>query len=475
MLQLVDRSAARRPADIDVDAHHALARRAAAQGVVLLKNAGGVLPLAARKVCVVGEFARTPRYQGAGSSQVSPTRVDTALEELRRALPDREVTFAAGFRIDDGDPGPDPADGLADDAMAAAATADVVVAFLGLPAAAESEGFDRTHMELPAAQTALLQRLLEGPAPVVVVLANGSTVLVAPWHERAAAVVECWLGGQAAGGAVADVLTGAVNPSGRLTETIPLRPQDTPAYLNFPGEDGHVRYGEGIFVGYRGYDALDREVAYPFGHGLSYTTFEYADLAVSTTGSADAGDLAVRVTVVVRNTGAVAGAEVVQLYVVDPDCSVARPPRELKRFAKVALVPGEDTTLELTLDDRDLAHWSTRHGRWLVEGGEFVVEVGASSRDIRLRATLHVDATPPRAPLDGTSTLEEWMSDPDGAARLRAAVGADPQGRARGILGDEELRTVIGNFPLASLAAFPGLGISHEVVRALTGARDEGV
>jgi beta-glucosidase len=339
----------------------------------------------------------------------------------------------------------------------------VVVAFLGLPSDAESEGFDRTHLDLPPAQTALLNRLLDGPAPVVVVLSNGSAVLVTPWQEWPAAVIECWLGGQAAGGAIADVLTGAVNPSGRLTETIPLRLQDNPAFLNFPGEEGHVRYGEGVFVGYRGYDATSAEVAYPFGHGLSYTTFEYTDLAVSV-----AEDQTVTATVTVRNTGALAGAEVVQLYVADPDSGVARPPRELKRFAKIALDPGAATTVELTLGARDLAHWSTRHHRWLVEGGGLVVEVGASSRDIRCRATVRVDVEPPRVALTASSTLEEWLVDPAGRAALTSAVGVDEHGRPRGILGDEELRTVIGNFPLATLAAFPGVGITHDIVRRLT-------
>jgi beta-glucosidase len=458
VLTLVNRIACE-PATVDVDAHHALARQAAAASIVLLENTDGVLPLTQKRVCVVGEFARTPRFQGAGSSQVTPTRVDNALDELRRAMPDTEVSFAAGFGLTT--PARDAE--LAEEAVIAAAGADVVVAFLGLPSDAESEGFDRTHMELPAAQIALLHRLLDGPAPVVVVLANGSAVLVTSWRERAAAVVECWLGGQAAGAAIADVLTGAVNPSSRLTETIPLRLRDNPAFLNFPGEDGHVRYGEGVFVGYRGYDATGRDVAYPFGHGLSYTTFDYTNLEVSMT-----GDLAITATVTVRNTGTRSGAEVVQLYVADPDSSVSRPPRELKRFAKVTLDPGAETTVEFALGARDLAYWSTRHHRWLVEGGDFVIEAGAWSRDIRCRATVRVDTDPPRVALTASSTLQEWLADPDGRAAITAAIGVDRHGRPNGILGDEELRTVIDNFPLSALAAFPGLGITHELVRGLT-------
>ena len=285
---------------------------------VLLKNEDRLLPLrpaAGDTIAVIGEFARTPRYQGAGSSQVNPTRVDVALDELRAAVPTR-------WRLPSppGSASTPPTDDeeLAAEAVALAGRADVVVAFLGLPAAAESEGFDRSHMDLPANQTALLARLAAANPHLVVVLANGSAVRLSDWEQHAKAVLECWLSGQAAGGAVADLLLGAANPSGRLAETLPLRLEDNPSYLNFPGEAGHVRYGEGIFVGYRGYDALDRHVSYPFGHGLSYTTFAYADLATNVTGRLD-GDLAVEVTCRVTNTGDRRGKEVVQLYVGDPE------------------------------------------------------------------------------------------------------------------------------------------------------------
>jgi beta-glucosidase len=246
VLQLVERARARPAArGFDADAHHALARSAAAECAVLLKNENGLLPLqplAGQTIAVIGEFARIPRYQGAGSSQVNPTRVDIPLDELRAAVPeDVDVPFAA-----DGD-----------EAVELATNADVVIAFLGLPAADESEGYDRTHIDLPPDQTALLERLAAVSPRVVVVLANGSAVSVSGWDAHAAAILECWLGGQAAGGAVADLLLGAASPSGRLAETIPLRLQDSSAHLNFPGEDGHVRYGEGVFVGYRGYDVLD--------------------------------------------------------------------------------------------------------------------------------------------------------------------------------------------------------------------------
>jgi beta-glucosidase len=338
------------------------------------------------------------------------------------------------------------------------------VAFLGLPAADESEGFDRAHIDVPANQTALLGRLADANSRVAVVLANGSAVRVSTWEHHARAVLECWLSGQAAGGATADLLLGAANPCGRLAESLPIRLEDTTAYLNFPGEAGHVRYGEGIFVGYRGYDALDRAVSYPFGHGLSYTRFAYGDLDARVSGDVEHGDLAVSVSCRITNTGSRPGKEVAQLYLGDPAASVARPPRELKGFAKVDLAPGESETVTFRLDARDLSYWSTTASGWVLEPGEFTIAVGASSRDLRLSTTIDVPAPPLRVTLDGMATLEEWLADPDGAALLRDAVGTDEAGRPRGILGDDELIAVIGNFPISRLAAFPGLGLDHATV-----------
>ena len=458
VLALVERAAARGEAGFDSAAHHALARAAAAECAVLLKNDNGLLPLqpsAGDTIAVIGEFARTPRFQGAGSSKVNSTRVDVALDELRASLPDAvELPFAAGFGIDstDGD------DALADEAVELAARAGTVVAFLGLPAADESEGFDRTHIDLPANQTALLARIAAVNPRVVVVLANGSAVRVADWEASAGAVLECWLAGQAAGGAVADLLLGAANPCGRLAETLPLRLEDTPSHLNFPGEDGHVCYGERIFVGYRGYDALDRAVSYPFGHGLSYTSFEYSDIEATASG------LPARISCRVTNTGKRRGKEVVQLYVGDPEASVARPPRELRAFTKIDLEPGASETVTFELDERDFSYWSTRESRWVLEGGEFTLAVGASSRDLRLTTTVELAAPALPIRLDDMATLEEWLAHPTGSVLVREAVGTDEHGRPLGILADDELLPVIGNFPLRTLAAFPGLGLEHAVV-----------
>ncbi len=468
VLRLVDRAiesgAATGAAEpFDVEAHHALAREAAAASVVLLENRGGLLPLAPRgRIAVVGELARTPRFQGAGSSQVNPTRVDSIIDALSAAYPG--AAYAAGYRVQAGfRPSADDLDesaaaALREEAVAVARGADVVVMVLGLGPAEEYEGFDRTHLDLPANQLAALRAVADANPHVVALVVNGSAVLLGEVRDLAPAVLECWLGGQAAGSGVVDVLTGAVNPAGRLAETVPLRLQDTPSFLSFPGDSSVVTYGEGLFVGYRGFDAMAREVAYPFGYGLSYTTFGLSDLAVATAGSAEQGDLAATVEVTVTNTGAVAGAEVVQVYLRDAEASVTRPVRELAGFATVRLGPGESQRVRVDLLQRAFEHWSERLGRWAVEAGEFVVEVGRHSRDLPLAASITVDAPPVALPLGPGSSLHEWVADPVGRELLSEVAS---QG-GRDVLADEDLLMVIGSMPMSSLAAFEGMAVGPE-------------
>jgi beta-glucosidase len=367
-----------------------------------------------------------------------------------------EVEFAAGYRLDG-----DHDSALAEEAVSLAAGADVVVMFLGLPAAEESEGFDRSHLELPRRQVDLLERVAAGGTDVAVVLANGSAVATAAWDRHARAVVETWLAGQAGGGAVADLLLGVANPCGRLAETIPLRLEDGTAFLNFPGDSGHVRYGEGVFVGYRGHDRLRQEVAYPFGHGLSYTTFAYEDARVDVTGSHEAGDLRLTVTCRVSNTGDRAGKEVVQVYVGDVEATVARPPWELRGFVKLDLAPGESADAVVELDARDLSFWSPSVRDWVLEAGEFRIGVGASSRDLRTVVPVQVDAPRVAPPLGPMSSLQEWLADPTGAAVLREVLGTTGDGRLAGVLGQPELQRVVGNFPMETLAGFPNVDLDH--------------
>ncbi len=436
----------------DADAHHTLAREAAAESVVLLLN-DGILPLAAgATIAVVGEFARTPRFQGAGSSQVNPTRVDTLLDELRASH--GEVAFAAGYGI--GETGDDAA--LLAEAEQVAGSAETVVMVIGLPGADESEGFDRTHLNLPANQLAALAAVAAVNENVVVVLVNGSTVVLGDVTPHAKALVEAWLGGQAAAGGIADVLTGVVNPSGRLAETVPHRLEDNSSYLNFPGDTQVVRYGEGLFIGYRGYDKTDTDVAFPFGFGLSYTSFALSDLTVTTAGSVEAGDLTASVTVTVANTGGRDGAEVVQVYVSDVESTVARPVRELKGFTKIHLAAGASQTVTIALDQRSFSFWSSQLGRWAVEAGDFVIAVGSSSRNLPLTETVTVEAPRLAGPLTRDSTLEEWMSDPTGRQLIEREVA---DGQSAAVL-DDELVTVIGNMPMSTLASFGGMSLDHQ-------------
>lgn len=482
-------------------AHHALAREAAGRAIVLLKNDGGLLPLAPQtRLAVIGELARTPRYQGSGSSQIVPTRLDDALAAIEDSATD--VVFAPGYELDPGvtrgrdaavgrggagGSGPaagrgaggakawwrpartaaaaDAAEALAADAVAAARDAGVVLFFAGLPQAAEAEGRDRRHIDLPAAQLDLLDRVLEVNPRVVVVLSNGSVVRLSGFADRVPAIVEGWLLGQAGGGAVADVLFGRVNPSGRLAETVPLRIEDTPAWTSFPGTGLHVTYGEGIFVGYRWYDVRDLPVQFPFGHGLSYTTFAYSGLGASTgstdgkrsAGStADAG-LAVRVTV--TNTGGVAGREVVQCYVSLPGSPVPRAPRALAAFALVDLGPGESREVELTIARDDLAYWDVRADRWLVEGGTYRVEVGASSRDVRATAEVRVSGDDVVAPLTPQSSVGEAMAHP--------VIGPTVTGMLQGAGLSDDVLIMTTAMPLDRLPHQPGSGVTHKQVRQL--------
>ena len=462
MLRLVDRSQPAllaEGAEFNLDDHHSLARRAAHESAVLLKNDGRVLPLQPQEgstVAVIGEFARTPRFQGAGSSQVNPTKVDVALDELQSALGGRaEVRFAAGFGI-----GTTENDGhLLREAVELAGEADHVLVFLGLPGEDESEGFDRTHIDLPANQLVLLHALAEVHDRLIVILANGGVVRVSTWEDRVAAILECWLSGQAAGGAAVDLVLGVANPSGKLAETIPVRLQDNSSYLNFPGEEGVVHYGEGIFIGYRAYDKLIQPVSYPFGFGLSYTTFQIEDVNVSVDGAVANGDLAVTVTASVTNTGQRAGAEVVQVYVEDVEASVARPLHELKGFVRVDLEPGETKQVSCQLDERAFAFWSRRFGQWVVESGEFIIAVGSSSRDLVTTEAITIDAPRLSLPLGPDSTLHEWLEDERGRELLTK--------RDMRLLQDPELIKVIGTMPMHTLAAFQGMALSHDELNEL--------
>lgn len=387
MLSFIFKSAENRNPDavFDADKHHRLAREVARESMVLLKNEGGVLPLAGSgRIAVIGEFARKPRYQGGGSSHVNPSRMDDAFEELQAVAGDSaSFLYAQGYELESDDINAD----LLREARYTAAKADAAVLFLGLPDRYESEGYDRSHLQLPASHQALIEAVAEVQSEIIVVLSNGSPVEM-PWLPQTKAVLEGYLGGQAFGGAVADLLFGEVSPSGKLAETFPMKLSDNPSFLNFPGEGDKVEYKEGLFVGYRYYDKKEIEPLFPFGFGLSYTQFEYSQLQLEQTRIQDTDT--VQVSVTVKNTGSRAGKEVVQLYVSDVESSVIRPLQELKGFAKIGLQPGEERIVTFTLDKRSFAYYNVQLGDWHVESGKFRIAVGSSSRDIRLSAELEV-------------------------------------------------------------------------------------
>ncbi|WP_280497466.1 glycoside hydrolase family 3 C-terminal domain-containing protein [Nocardia asiatica] len=429
------------------DDHHRLAREVAARCVVLLRNDRDLLPLTpGRSLAVIGEFAMEPRFQGGGSSHVNPTRLDVPLAVIRALAGAETVSHSRGFTT--GDTEADH-DALRAEAVAAAQNADVAVVFLGLAANQESEGFDREHLELPADQLDLLDAVVRVQPDTVVVLAHGGVVRLAPVAARAPAILDGGLLGQAGGGALADVLFGVVNPSGRLAETVPVRLQDTPAYLNFPGENSHVRYGEGLYVGYRWYDSRDVEVTFPFGHGLSYTTFDYTDLALT----ADAAGVTVRLTI--TNTGARAGREVVQVYTAVPGSSVARPVRELKGVAVTAdLEPGAAEQVSILLSRDDLAYWETRVDRWVVEGGSYQVWVGASSRDLRVTGRIDIAGDELRIPITAQSTLGEALADPTAAAALAEVFGGMSESMGDATALGMDMMRMIASIPLNRLIGF---------------------
>ena len=343
-----------------------------------------VLPLSEKqKVAFIGKYAKTPRYQGGGSSHINSHKVTSALEAASGVC---DVIYAQGF--DDAEDRTD--EKLLAEAVEAAKSAEVAVIFAGLPDKFESEGYDRKHMSMPNCQNELIERIADVQPNTVVVLHNGSPVEM-PWIDRVKGVVEAYLGGQAVGGAVCDILFGRVNPSAKLPETFPLKLEDNPSYLSYIGEGDAVEYREGVFVGYRYYDKKKMDVLFPFGYGLSYTTFEYSNLTVDRDRLKDTD--ALRVSVDVTNTGGMAGKEVVQLYVADRESTVIRPVKELRDFAKVELAPGETKTVAFTLDKRAFAYYSVRIHDWHVETGEFDILIGRSSRDIVLSKTVTVEST----------------------------------------------------------------------------------
>jgi beta-glucosidase len=446
----------------DVDAHHALARQVAADCAVLLKNDGGALPLTGGgPIAVIGEFARMPRYQGGGSSNVNPTRVDAALDAIRALAAGlgRSVGFAPGFTVD----GSGDTAALRAEAVATARDAEVTVVFAGLGDREESEGFDRETLDLPAAQVDLIRAVAAASPRTVVVLSHGGVVSLEGWHDDVDAILDGFLLGQAGGPAVADLLFGVANPSGHLAETIPLRLADNPSYVNFPGEQGHVRYGEGVMVGYRWYDTVGLPVRYPFGHGLSYTTFTTGDLTAEVTGPDTA-----RVSAAVINTGGRAGQHVVQLYVATTAGPVRRPARELRAFTKISLEPGETRTVTLDLDRRAFAYYDIRAAGWIVAPGTYTLQIGENAATMAGEAaiTLTGDLVIHELTLD--STVGDWFTHPIVGATLLDELTAGMTDEQRsGLPADPDLLRAVASMPIRQALRMLGGAVPEATLQRL--------
>ena len=466
----------RQEGKFDLEEDHKLAAKIAGESMVLLKNEG-VLPLSAqgKKIAFIGKFAETPRFQGGGSSHINSFKITSALEAVKEVA---EVTYAQGYDVKE-----DVIDqAMLDQAVETAKEADVAVIFAGLPDAFESEGYDRTHMRMPDCQNTLISEIAKVQENVVVVLHNGSPVEM-PWADQVKGILEAYLCGQAVGQAEVDILFGKVNPSGKLAETIPYKLSDNPSYLNFPGDGQKVEYKEGVFVGYRYYDTKEMPVRYPFGYGLSYTTFEYSDLQLSSDKIKDTDKL--KVTLKVKNTGNRAGKEIVQLYVADKTGAASRPVKELKNFVKVELQPQEEKTVEMELDKRSFAWYNTDIHDWYAASGEYEILAAASSRDIRLKKTVYVESTT-ELPMHihMNTTIGELLENPrtkgviegmtDSLIQHMGGSSEEENNAASEAITKEMSLKMMENSPLRSMRSFMGMTTEEiqEFIQKLQEAAD---
>ena len=434
---------------IDFEADHEEARKIADESMVLLKN-DGILPLKrSQKLAFIGKFAETPRFQGGGSSHVNSYKVTSALEAAKGL----DVTYALGYDTNT----TESDEALLEEAQEAAKNADVAVVFVGITDAMESEGMDRRTLSMPKNHEALVKAVSEVQKNTVVVVMCGGCITM-PWIDDVRGVLYAYLGGEAVGTATLDLLFGDVNPSGKLAETFPRRLEDNPSYLYFFGdEQNKTEYREGVFVGYRYYDKKNMDVLFPFGYGLSYTTFEYSNLTLDKSEMNDTDTLTVSVNV--RNTGKVKGKEVVQLYVAKPESRTIRPVKELRGFEKIELEPGEEKTVTFTLAKRAFAYYRTDISDWYVESGDYTIMAAKSSRDIACTATVNVTSTTQiKRVYTMNSTIEEIMESPVGREILGKMMAQNPlaQADADDIGMGEAMARMMAEMPLRALLSFGG-------------------
>jgi len=456
-------------ANYDKEAHHQLSREVARESMVLLKNEDHILPLKkSGTVAVIGGFAQTPRFQGGGSSHINPTKLENILEEIKTVSgTGTNVLYAQGYNLNSDEVDED----LIKEGKEAAAAVDTVILFVGLPDRYESEGYDREHLRMPENHIKLIESVAEVNRNIVVVLSNGSPIEM-PWLDKVKAVLEGYLGGQALGGAIADLLFGDANPSGKLAETFPKVLSDNPSFLYFPGEGDKVEYKEGIFIGYRYYDKKNIEPLFPFGYGLSYTSFEYSNLTLDKKDMMDTDTLSV--TVSVKNTGNVAGKEIVQLYVQDVSSSIVRPEKELKGFEKIELQPGEERIVTFTLNKRSFAYYNVELKDWHVETGEFNILVGKSSREIVLTESIHVQSiVSVTKPVHRNTLVVDLLSNPKLAPIAKELLAKANENNQVINMADmdsetaEMMEAMMKYMPLRALVSFSQGAFTEEMLSGL--------
>ncbi|MBE7150467.1 glycosyl hydrolase [Bacillus mycoides] len=453
------------------DAHHQLAREVASESMVMLQNEASILPLKKEgTVAVIGGFAKQPRFQGGGSSHINPTKLESILEEIETVSGGKKnILFAQGYDIASDDVN----ESMVNEAKKIAERADTAVLFVGLPDRYESEGFDRKHLQMPENHVQLIEAIAEVQSNIVVVLSNGAPIEM-PWIGKVKGILEGYLGGQALGGAIADLLFGDANPSGKLAETFPEVLSDNPSYLNFPGEGDKVEYKEGVFVGYRYYDAKNIEPLFPFGFGLSYTNFEYSNLSINKKEITDTDTVSISMNV--KNTGSRAGKEIVQLYIKDVESSMTRPEKELKGFEKVELQPGEEKTVSFTLNKRSFAYYNVELKDWHVETGEFEILVGKSSKEIVLHDSMYVQSTTiTQKPVHRNTLLGDIFADPILApiakGLMEKALKESPFGSmTEGDSDASEMMDAMLNYmPLRALVNFSAGAFTEEMLSEIIG------
>jgi beta-glucosidase len=452
---------------VDKALHHALAREASGESIVLLKNSKSILPLkvGTKKIAIIGTFAKKPRYQGAGSSQVNPTQLENPFDEINKIFNSSSIAFAEGYNS----LGETNAS-LTAEAVKVAKGAEVVLLFAGLPDVYESESYDRANLDMPSGHNQLIKAIAQVNQNTIVILMNGASVSM-PWKNEVAGIVEMYLAGQAAGGGIADILSGKVNPSGKLSESFPIRLEDTPTANDFPSKEGVSNYGEGIYIGYRYYDKKKIETNFPFGFGLSYTHFSFSTINTNAVRYNDNDPIVV--TLKVKNTGNVFGKEVVQLYVHEQETAVTRPENELKHFEKVALAPGEEKTIQFELSYRDFAYYNSKTHHWQVNSGKFDIRIGNSSRNLPLQQTVYIESTTKDIPVFTRNSLfKEFKNVKNSQAIYEVLSESFIDKSTKAVTEDQKkaeafLYSMLGDMPVSKFVLLSGGKLTEEQLQAI--------